>query len=157
MPGTPGKRSVGRKVHVGRGHRPPPEFSEDTMCDDTNRLIIGPKRCDPRESLFYRMWEHASAEVEAEEAMIAERTDLLEARIAELEAALKVFVDDRTESGCVDCRFLYIDANGCGSECSLPDDDRRPCRMGWMEWAIEEGRKELAKCDVGYHETHEEA
>lgn len=110
------------------------------MCDDTNRLIIGPKRCDPRESLFYRMWEHSSAEVEAEEAMIAERTAPLEARIAELEAALRVFVDHM--ECCVDCFFEEIrDIYPGEDNCTLPDDDRRPCRMGWMEWAIEEGKK----------------
>jgi len=101
---------------------------------------IGPKECGPKESVFYRMWKHSCDEVEAEESMITERTAPLEKRIAELEAALGVFAD-KIEC-CVDCFFEKT----CGDvypgedNCSLPDDDRRPCRMGWVEWAIEQGR-----------------
>ena len=104
--------------------------------------IIEPKRC-AHESLFAYMWDEAGAEVDAEEAMMAERTAPLEARIAELEAALGVFIADREESGCYNCPFSAYDASGsfwCWKE---DRKEPQPCKVGWREWVIEEGKKKV--------------
>ena len=63
------------------------------------------------------------------------------AQIADLEAALAVFVKDREEAGCCECFFTTMTHREDSWHCTIPDDDQRPCRMGWREWAIREGRE----------------
>lgn len=92
-------------------------------------------------SIFEFMWEEASAECDREERLIAEHTGPLEQCIADLEAALGVFVNDREESGCYNCPFANYDQSGsfwCWKE---DRKEPRPCKVGWREWAINEGRK----------------
>lgn len=105
--------------------------------DIHDRLMPHPM---PEESVWLRLWREAGKKVDAEEAMVAEYTVPLESRIAELEAALSVFVQDREESCCVNCMFENHDCSG-SFFCELADNEGRPCRMGWHEWAIAQGSK----------------
>ena len=67
--------------------------------------------------------------------------DLLGARITELEGALAVFVDDRNDSGCLDCLF-WSGYDGY-EKCEIDDEAARPCEIGWETWAVAEGKRRI--------------
>lgn len=72
--------------------------------------------------VFYKLWLDAVKELSA------------------LESALKVFTDIMEEGGCTDCPFWDFYSNGGGSYCGY-DREPKPCKQGWREWAITEGKQ----------------
>lgn len=104
------------------------------------------------DSVLQIMWREACAEQDAKDAEIAEHTGPLEARIAELEAALQVFIDAVEDTGCCSCPFNGPSPINRKQEwgCELPEDDSRPCKIGWRAWALSkvEERKQAETKDV---------